>query len=547
MSSLNPREVSLYIPVRNAARTLAAAIESVRQQSIQPAEFYLVVDHRSCDASVEIARRSGLRLIEQNDGRLGHARNLAIEVCRTRWLASCDSDVALEPTWLAALLHSADEAVAAVGGCTHERLITKADRWRAINMPHNWGPLAFDNAFMLVSEMLADTQALRCIGGYRADLQAWEDSDACQRLRHAGYALRYEPSAVAYHDRRDSVASVLDLRALYSSYRQRTRLESLPGLISKFAINHTYCLQSLSQTLHSEHPDVCAISVLLWFHHARHDLRTALHKWPLLDEADLAVCVARLDAALMACLSAEWANLITPLRQLIQITDQTADAGARRGLAGSTGFEDYLVAARQATLAFLHEIPTPVIHSVIDSARRLTGADNDTTFTLPRLAITQEQEQRLTEQSLHPAWHWPQLAETLQSAIGPRVSTITPILYGSVHEREIPAASFRPEDGEPDGPRLVLIPHLENSTQPVLLLKQALAKADLAVLAYQPPRIFVPAVPILSARDLATCSAAAGFQIRHFHTEAGLTRLVLERDPATIQDQPKSLAAGIYH
>ncbi|HUU95401.1 MAG TPA: glycosyltransferase, partial [Phycisphaerae bacterium] len=324
MRPINPEDVTLYIPARNAAGTLQAAIDSVRGQTVPPADFFVVLDTRSSDTTPEIARRSGVPIVAQTEGRLGHGRNLAIRACRTPWLASCDSDVVLEPTWLEALLRAADENVAAVGGCTHERLLTDSDRWRAVNMPHNWGPLPFDNPFMLVSEMMARADALRSVGGYRADWYYGDDSDLCRRLRDAGYTLRYEPAAVAYHHRGDSVESVLNLRWNYSLNRQRSRLESLPGLISKLPINRVYCLQSLSQTLHSEHADCCAVSLLLWLHHARQDLQAVLEKWPLLDEAARANCLASLDEAIVDCLSGAWQGILPPMRRLLPIPEDAA-------------------------------------------------------------------------------------------------------------------------------------------------------------------------------------------------------------------------------
>jgi glycosyltransferase involved in cell wall biosynthesis len=216
---IDPNEVTMYVPARNADRTLAAALDSIAAQTVTPADVIVVVDTRSTDTTRDIAHGSGATVIEQYDGMLGVARNHAIEACRTTWLASCDSDVVLDPTWLERLIDAASrrndlDRIAAIGGCTEEFSHTDADRWRAVNMPHNWGPAPFDNPFMLVSEMMASVHALRAVGGYRADLFCYEDSDLCQRLRHAGYTLAYEPTAVARHDRRDTVRF-----ALYGRWR----------------------------------------------------------------------------------------------------------------------------------------------------------------------------------------------------------------------------------------------------------------------------------------------------------------------------------------
>jgi hypothetical protein len=89
---------------------------------------------------------------------------------------------------------------------------------------------------------------------------------------------------------------------------------------------------------------------------------------------------------------------------------------------------------------------------------------------------------------------------------------------------------------------LVLVPHLEHFDDPVAALCDALTSAPAAVIAYQTPRVFNPAVKILTARDLAIAAAGAGFAIRDFYTEAGLTRLVLERPaPTPPRDRAEAL------
>jgi len=559
MRPINPEDVTLYIPARNAAGTLQAAIDSVRAQTVRPADFFVVLDTRSSDMTPEVARRAGVPIVEQAEGRLGHGRNLAIQACRTPWLASCDSDVVLEPTWLEALrravregIHAPAEGarsdsrtsdVAAVGGCTHERLLTDGDRWRAVNMPHNWGPLPFDNPFMLVSEMMASCAALRSIGGYRADWYYGDDSDLCRRLRDAGYTLRYEPAAVAYHHRGDSIESVLNLRWNYSFNRQRFRLESLPGLVSKLPINRVYCLQSLSQTLHSEHADCCAISLLLWFHHARRDLQGVLEHWPLLDEANRASCLALLDETITDCLSGAWREMLPAMRRLLSIPDDATVSPARHTLAATNGFQRYLAAVRDATRELLSEIPHELLPPLLQSAERLANDDAPSPFQCPHLKVYPQDRERLATQPLRPAWKWTELQDTLSAAVESTSGPAQIVECGPHLPAERPPADLPGTDGQTA--RVALLPHLEASPTPRETLREALATADVAVIAYQPPRIFIAPVPILSARDLASECATAGFLIRHFHTEAGLTRLVVQRAQATPGTRPREQVGAV--
>lgn len=554
MKTLSSREISLYIPVRNAARTLHAALESVEQQTLRPREVFLVLDLRSEDESERIARDSGLRVVEQRDGRLGHARNLAIEACRTAWLASCDSDVTLEPGWLEALARRADDTVAAVGGCTRESIHTDGDRWRAVNLPHNWGPYGFDNPFMLVSEMLARTAALRDIGGYRADLQFWEDSDCCQRLRQAGFALRYEPSAVAWHDRRDSIEQVLDLRWSYAAYRQRTRLESLSGLSEKLAVNRAYCLQSLSQTLHGQYPQVCAVSLLLWAHHVVRDLRAALQLWPLIPPCQHGALVRAAREAALAGLVPEWRLALHPIEALlprcfepacatgVEMDDSTDPAPPLLGL---RGFREYLDQVRSRTADLFTAIPPNVRELVTRSAAQLAGTAPREEWGVLEWSSTESDRRNLRTQPLEAAWHWRDLCDRLVALGFEYLDDLTPIEWGrslgverpTLRGQDICAAAGcagtlpaerHPWNADGAAPRLALLPHLECFPDPLATLRSALASARLAVVGYQTPRVFLPAVPILTARDIVSRCAESGFAVRDFYTDAARTVLIIE-------------------
>lgn len=568
-------DVTFYIPARDAARTLPAAIASVRAQTVQPDELLVVLDARSTDDTYDVARAAGVRIVEQRDGRLGRARNLAIEACRTAWLASCDSDVTLRPDWLAHLLDAAQRParagpLAAVGGRTEERLHTPADRWRAVNMPHNWGPARLDQPYMLVSEMLASTAALRAVGGYRPDLFYYDDSDLCARLRGAGYTLRYEPAAEAWHDRRDTPASVLDLRWHYSAHRQRALLESIDGLTAKLDVNRVYALSTLSTTLHSPHADVSALSLLLWFHHARRDLEHALAAWPLIDDAERRRCLDLLSAALLAALHGPWAALRAPilavawsqapsssaaLESRIAPTQPTASGAAVSrfaqaqhtpgGLSQTSGFLAHVRRAADATGALLREIGEALADALATSALRLAhdGTSPLPAFTPPPLELSEADRARLSAPPTRAVWDYAKLQPELAALLGPaRLARASACLSGvSLAEERPPLRpsvpeSLRPSDPPPLRPSVVFMPHVECWAQPNVALEAALASADVAVLSYQIPVAFIAAVPILQPRDLASACAAAGLEIVDFQTSAGQTRIIAARTSSTEPD-----------
>jgi glycosyltransferase involved in cell wall biosynthesis len=109
---------SVIIPCRNAERTVAGAVASALAQSEPPFEI-LVVDDASSDASAEIARQAGARVLANATRRnAGGARNAGIEATSGELLAFLDADAVAPPDWLARArsVLEYDPQVAGVGG-----------------------------------------------------------------------------------------------------------------------------------------------------------------------------------------------------------------------------------------------------------------------------------------------------------------------------------------------------------------------------------------------------------------------------------------------
>lgn len=90
--------VTVIVPCRNGAATLAEALESVFAQTVPPLEV-LVIDDRSTDDSVAVARSFGPRVrVLRNPGRgPGAARELGVREARGTYIAFVDADDVLEP------------------------------------------------------------------------------------------------------------------------------------------------------------------------------------------------------------------------------------------------------------------------------------------------------------------------------------------------------------------------------------------------------------------------------------------------------------------
>jgi len=83
--------VSVVIPTRNSAGTIADCVKSVRSQSHRPVEI-IVVDNYSTDSTVEIAKRNGALVMLRAGGRSAQ-KNWGAKFAKGEYLYFVDSDV----------------------------------------------------------------------------------------------------------------------------------------------------------------------------------------------------------------------------------------------------------------------------------------------------------------------------------------------------------------------------------------------------------------------------------------------------------------------
>jgi glycosyltransferase involved in cell wall biosynthesis len=107
-ASVRTAPISVVIPAHNVAAYLGGAIESVRAQTLQPAEI-IVVDDGSIDVTREVAELAGVRVIAQPQSGVSNARNAGVAAASSPWIALLDADDRwlpdkLERQWQAHLL-----------------------------------------------------------------------------------------------------------------------------------------------------------------------------------------------------------------------------------------------------------------------------------------------------------------------------------------------------------------------------------------------------------------------------------------------------------
>jgi GT2 family glycosyltransferase len=208
-SALDWPRVSVVVCTHNGASTIRECCEGLLQLEYPNFEV-LIVDDGSSDQTANLAGEYGFRVIKNSHGGLSSARNTGLKEATGEIVAYIDDDAYPDPGWLHYLVTTfLNTQHAGVGGPN----LAPADDGPiadcVANSPGN------PTHVLLTDEeaehipgcnMAFRKAALEEIGGF--DPQFWiagDDVDVCWSLRERGYSLGFNPAAVVWHHRRNSV------------------------------------------------------------------------------------------------------------------------------------------------------------------------------------------------------------------------------------------------------------------------------------------------------------------------------------------------------
>lgn len=182
-------ETSVVVTVRNGARFVAEAIESVRAQLGQRDEI-LVVDDGSTDATAAILAPLDdprLRRFTTPSQGVSAARNRGMEAARGSYLAFLDYDDLWPEGRHATLLGllKAESEIDVAAGRIEVRFEPDA-------IDHDMAVLHGKHLASLVGTCLYRKAAIEPLGGFAESMQLGEDAEFHQRLVEAGLRLHFD-------------------------------------------------------------------------------------------------------------------------------------------------------------------------------------------------------------------------------------------------------------------------------------------------------------------------------------------------------------------
>lgn len=235
----------------NSGLLLAQCVQCLRTQSVTPDSVF-VVDNASSDDSLGHLPSWDRMTVLHMDRNLGFAagNNRAIAMCNTEYVALLNPDAFAKPEWLEQLLRAAQahpEAAAfgsrqlchenpslldGIGDCYH----WSGMAWReGHGQPQTPDRLREQEIFApCAAAALYRTQALQAAGGFDENFFCYfEDVDLGFRLRLAGHAARYVPSAVVCHVGSATTGGQRSEFATFHGHRNMvwTFVKNMPGIL----------------------------------------------------------------------------------------------------------------------------------------------------------------------------------------------------------------------------------------------------------------------------------------------------------------------------
>ena len=209
------KSISAYIPSYNNEKTVSDAINSLKKQTFQLDEIFLI-DDGSVDKTVEIAKICGVRIYQnkKNKGR-GFTRAKAMEIAKNDIVLCCDATNELDSKFVSEGIKAfSSENVASVfGKISSKNNSGTINRWRSThlfkeNAKYESG-FQKSNLFITYGSMVRKSHIM-AVGNFNSSLVHSEDEEMGQRLLQNGYTLLSNHDLNVYCNYENNFCEVLE-------------------------------------------------------------------------------------------------------------------------------------------------------------------------------------------------------------------------------------------------------------------------------------------------------------------------------------------------
>ena len=210
-------EISIYVPVYNGEKTIEKCVNSILNQTLKPNKI-LIINDCSSDNTLEILRRYENKIKIHNNLKnygVSYSRNFAVNLLKSRFVASIDADVELDKMWLESLYNNmSTNNITLIGGRMFEKYIENpCNLWRSLRIGQQWGNKDIKNPkFVFGCNNLLDTKNLDIKNIFNLKGEYFktngEDIEFSNFLKNKNYNLYYSSKSLCYHLQDDSIETL---------------------------------------------------------------------------------------------------------------------------------------------------------------------------------------------------------------------------------------------------------------------------------------------------------------------------------------------------
>lgn len=198
-------KISVIIPVRNEEQSIRQLLDSLKKQSLTPAEI-IITDGGSTDRTPEIIGEYdrgvlSIHLIRAGRAFPGRGRNLAAAQASCEWVAFTDGGISPETNWLEALSQRAanDAGVDVVYGSYEP--VTDSFFKECAAIAYVPPRVDIEGALMRprsIASALMRRKVWEAVGGFPEHLRSAEDLLFMDKVERAGFRIAYASEAVVH-------------------------------------------------------------------------------------------------------------------------------------------------------------------------------------------------------------------------------------------------------------------------------------------------------------------------------------------------------------
>ena len=181
--------ISVVVPTYNEEKNIVKCLKSLENQTIGRKKYeIIVVDGKSKDRTVSLARKHADRVVQQKSERVGGARNDGARIAKADIIATTDADCTVPGDWLENILKAfGDKKVVCVFGPI--RPIEKTTKYKYMIFMNNLAAYMLHKAGIFNATIGSNTafrkkEFIR-VGGY-SEIPACDDYEIALRIKKAG-------------------------------------------------------------------------------------------------------------------------------------------------------------------------------------------------------------------------------------------------------------------------------------------------------------------------------------------------------------------------